>query len=117
MLVKQLNVSTAIYAVFILAFPETVLAQSINTGATVDVSTIGGGTPNFNGGTLEIDKAGTYTNNFTLQGPSITNTIDAHGNAATFSGIFSDTVLDTLGSMTVTDTVGGGSVALSGVNT
>jgi fibronectin-binding autotransporter adhesin len=94
----------------------TAVAQTIAAGSNINVSTLGSGTPAFQGGTLVVDKAGTYSNNFTLQGPTAANTVDAHGNAGTFSGIFSDAVSGTSGTLTITDSVGGGAVTFSGDN-
>ncbi|WP_398330146.1 autotransporter domain-containing protein [Vulcanococcus sp.] len=45
--------------------------------------------PQFQGGTLTISAAGIVTDNFTLNGDP-GNTIDATGNTAIFSGVFSD---------------------------
>lgn len=94
------------------------MAQTIATDSTVKVSSIGSSaTPSFNGGTLQIDNAGTYANNFTLQGTVTTSAIDALGKASTFSGVFSDATSGTAGSLTITDSTSGGIVTFSGVNT
>jgi autotransporter-associated beta strand protein len=45
--------------------------------------------PQFEGGTLTVSSTGTITDNFTLNNDP-GNTIDAAGNTATFSGVFSD---------------------------
>jgi autotransporter-associated beta strand protein len=95
-------------------------AQVIGTGATVLASTIGG-TPAIAGGTLELDKNNaTYDNNFNLvtsTAAELANTIDAHGNVATFTGIFADSVSGEPGNLTITDSVGGGEVIFSGNGT
>ena len=55
--------------------------------------TLGGSTPNFQGGTLVVDASGTYANNFVLGAATTTqlaNMIDAHGNQGVFSGIGAD---------------------------
>ena len=70
--------------------------------------------PVFEGGTLRIDNTATYADNFTLD-TSVTNTIDANGRAAVFSGIFSDAIAG--GNIIIADGVGGGSVVFSNVNT
>src|SRR5205085_461225 len=56
-------------------------------------------------------------NSFTLQGTVTTSTIDAFAKAGTLSGIISDAVSGTAGSLTITDSAGGGTVTFSGVNT
>jgi autotransporter-associated beta strand protein len=96
-------------------------AQTINSGQTVNVSTLGtGATPNFEGGTLEVDKSGTYANNFVLGAATasqVANMIDAHGNQGTFSGIGADTTAGLGGNLTILDSVGGGQVTFTGINT
>ena len=73
--------------------------------------------PVFKGGTLAIDEDGAdYGNNFTLDN-SGTSTIDASGNSTALTGSFSDEDPAQPGGITFTDSVGGGSVTLSGVNT
>lgn len=73
--------------------------------------------PIFLGGTLQIDQAdSTYTHNFTLSDMA-TNTIDANGNNAVFSGVFSDETNDH-GVITIADsTNSGGTVTFTGNNT
>jgi autotransporter-associated beta strand protein len=73
-----------------------------NLGSTV--------TPDFQGGVLETDIT-SITPNFTVEAFS-TNTIDSIGNNAIFSGVLSGA-----GGLTIEDTVGGGSVTFTGVNT
>ena len=70
--------------------------------------------PVFQGGTLRINTSGTYTDNFTLNN-SATNTINAYGNTATFSGVFSNETVD--GKIVIADSVGGGRIIFSGANT
>jgi fibronectin-binding autotransporter adhesin len=110
----------AICAAVILSFATPALA-AIGSGSTALASGLGTGDIAFQGGTLKIDRAGTYSNNFTLQGSSsaaITSTIDAAGNAGTFSGVYSDDSTSSFpGSLVVTDSVGGGEVIFSGANT
>jgi autotransporter-associated beta strand protein len=60
----------------------------INTTASLATQKL---LPQFQGGTLTISAAGTITDNFTLNGDP-GNTIDAAGNTASFSGVFSDQV-------------------------
>ena len=73
--------------------------------------------PVFQGGVLQTDQAGaSYGQNFTLDG-SGTNAIDQAGLTTTFSGVFSDAVVGTHGSLTFDDSVGGGAVTLSGAST
>lgn len=70
--------------------------------------------PVFQGGALRINASGTYTDNFTLSN-SATNTINAYGNTATFSGVFSNETVD--GKIVIADSVGGGKIIFSGANT
>lgn len=73
--------------------------------------------PVFAGGTLVIDEAdSSYGNSFTIDG-SGTSTLDVNGNLTTLSGTFSDADAAQPGAITFVDTVGGGEVTLSGVNT
>src|ERR1700761_4219301 len=72
----------------LLTLAGSATAQTIGNNQTVNVSTIGSGTPNFEGGTLVVDKSGTYSNNFVLGGATSTqvaNLLDAHGNQGVFS--------------------------------
>jgi autotransporter-associated beta strand protein len=74
-----------------------------NVGTTVN--------PDFQGGTLRDDQNGaTDANGYTVENFS-TNTIDAFGNQTTFTGNFTGA-----GPLTITDSVGGGSVIMTGVN-
>ena len=69
--------------------PTILLANngtSVNTTASLLANTL---LPQFQGGTLTVSAAGTFANNFTLDDSS-TNSMDAAGNNATFSGVFSD---------------------------
>lgn len=87
----------------------------------MNVSSIGtSATPAFQGGTLEVNNSGTFANNFTLVASTSTqvaNMIDAHGNVGNFSGIFADASSALYGNLTITDSVGGGTVVLTGANT
>lgn len=112
---------TAACSLGLLALGHAATAQTINVGQTVNVSTLGSGaTPNFEGGTLEVDKSGTYANNFILgaaTSSSVANMIDAHGNQGTFSGIGADATTGIAGNLTIEDTVGGGAITFAGVST
>ena len=66
------------------------------------------------GGTIQVDAPGTYSADIAVDASS-TNTIDAAGSSATLSGVLSDAT--TLGSLVFSDSVGGGMVTLTGVNT
>ena len=118
---KRRLLVTAAFGLGVLALGRPATAQTINSGQTVNVSTLSASaTPYINGGTLEVDKAGTYPNNFVLgaaTSSTVANVLDAHGNAATFSGIFSDQTAGIAGNLTINDSVGGGSVTFTGVNT
>lgn len=100
---------------------DAIAATNIGSNSTVLASNLGTSDVAFQGGTLEVDKTGTYSNNATLQGSSsatITSTIDAHGNAGTFSGVFSnDATYSYPGALVVTDSVGGGKITLTGIST
>ncbi len=112
---------TAAFGLGVLALGHPAIAQTINSGQTVNVSTLSASaTPNLEGGTLEVDKVGTYPNNVVLgaaTSSTVANVLDAHGNAATFSGIFSDATAGIAGNLTINDSVGGGTVTFTGVNT
>ena len=81
--------------------------QSSNLGSSVN--------PVFDGGTLQVSSAGTISNNFTVDNNN--GVIDQNGVASTFSGVISDAVSGTPGSMTTTNSVSGGLVTLSNDNT
>lgn len=85
------------------AFADT----DISSGQTVLGSNLSG-TGNFKGGTLELDKSSTLSNAFNVTAVS-GNTIDIHGSTSTLSGAFSNS-----GNLTITDTVGGGALTLTG---
>ncbi|WP_373819459.1 autotransporter outer membrane beta-barrel domain-containing protein [Glaesserella sp.] len=71
--------------------------------------------PAFEGGTLKIDTAGTYTSDFSLN--NLGGTIDANANDAVFSGEFFDlSDSSSNGTLIVSDSVGGGSTTFEGVN-
>lgn len=83
-------------------------------GSPYQVTNVGGSVnPVFQGGTLQVNQGGTYSQAFTLD-TSTTNTIDADGNNGTFSGVFSDAT--TGGNIVFTGT-GGGTTTLTGANT
>jgi fibronectin-binding autotransporter adhesin len=100
---------------------DAMAATGIGSNATVLASGLGTNDIAFQGGTLKIDQAGTYSNNATLQASSsatITSTIDTNGKTSTFSGIFSDDATNTYpGALVITDSVGGGQLLLTGTNT
>jgi len=82
--------------------------QSSNLGTSVN--------PVFDGGTLQVSGAGTIANNFTVNANN--GVIDQNGSASIFSGVISDAVSGTPGSMTVINTSNnGGSVTFTGNNT
>jgi autotransporter-associated beta strand protein len=66
----------------------------------------------FQNGTVQDASGGTYTTGVVVD-PNFNGTIDAHGNSSTWSGIFSGTG----NLLTLTDSVGGGAIALTGNNT
>ena len=117
-LFRLLALSVSPMALSIAATPEA-KAQTIGLNQTVQASSLGTGTAAFQGGTLVVDKTATFSSNFTLAEATATllaNTIDARGNAGTFSGVFSDAVVGVSGPLTITDTVGGGEIILTGTN-
>ncbi len=67
--------------------------------------------PDFQGGTLRDDQDGATDSNAYLVEDFPTNTIDAYGNLTTYTGGFSG-----VGPLTVTDSVGGGVVAITGAS-
>ena len=91
------------------------LACSI-TGPTATLSSaLAGVTPAFQGGTLRLDTSGlVIATNFTVDN-STTNTIDAAGRSASFSGVFSDAT--TGGTLTIGNTGSGGVISLDGAST
>jgi autotransporter-associated beta strand protein len=84
------------------------MATDIGTGSTVKSSTVGSGNIDFKGGTLQLDAAGTLTNDVALEAVGTTNTIDVDGHAVTMSGLFSGT-----GTLTIANSASGGVVTLS----
>ena len=116
---RLLVTAACCFGATVLGHPAT--AQTINSNQTVNISSIStSATPNFEGGTLEVDKSGTYANNFVLGAATSAqeaNMLDAHGNSGTFSGIFSDAVSGIAGNLTILDSVGGGRVVFTGANT
>jgi autotransporter-associated beta strand protein len=118
----RLKQSAALLALSV-ALPQTALALgSIDTNGTYHSNTINSGdTPTFNGGTLVLDATPvTIANNFKVTSSStVTSMVDAQGHSVVFSGVISDatTATTTPGALTFEDTVGGGTVTLTGVNT
>jgi outer membrane autotransporter protein len=93
--------------------PNIDRAQSSYAASTLGVEV----NPVFQGGTLLMDQIGTtYSENFTLDN-SGTNTIDQDGHASTLSGVFSDAVTGTPGSIIIANSGSGGSVTFTGTNT
>ena len=78
-----------------------------NVGATVN--------PAFVGGTLLVDQAGTYTQDFTVDA-SGTNNLDQGGLTATFSGAFSD-ANGVAGNLIIANSGSGGAIIFTGLNT
>ena len=118
-LFRLLALSVSPIALTAAAIPEA-KAQTIGSGQTVQASSLGTGTAAFQGGTLVVDKTATFATNFNIAEATATalvNTIDAHGNAGTFSGIFADSTVGLGGPLTITDTAGGGQIILTGINT
>jgi autotransporter-associated beta strand protein len=94
-----------------------VAPSAISAGSTYFLSDVGSTVlPAFTGGTLQVDTNGqTSAQNFTL-GASGTNRIDQRGNSATFSGVLSDAVPGTPGSVSIANSESGGRIVFSGVN-
>ena len=94
-----------------------VAPSAITAGSTFFLSDVGSTVmPAFTGGTLQVDTNGqTYAQNFTLDA-SGTNRIDQRGNSATLSGVFSDAIPGTPGSVTIANSETGGRIVFSGVN-
>jgi autotransporter-associated beta strand protein len=91
--------------------------SNITAGLTFFVSDLGGVVnPAFAGGTLQIDVAGVYGQNFTLDA-SGTNTIDQRGRSAIFTGTFSDATVGVPGGLIIANSESTGSITLAGVNT
>jgi subtilase-type serine protease len=92
-------------------------ASGITAGMTFFASDLGGTVnPAFAGGTLQIDAAGIYTQNFTLDN-SGSNTIDQRGRVAIFSGAFSDATPGVPGGLIIANSEGTGEIVLSGNST
>ncbi|MCW2315498.1 uncharacterized protein with beta-barrel porin domain [Rhodoblastus acidophilus] len=85
-------------------------AGSASLASSLGVSVL----PSFQGGTLTMNQAGTYSQNFTLAN-SGANKIDQDGHNSTFTGNFTDAT--TGGALIIANTGSGGSVTFSGVNT
>src|SRR5689334_8347347 len=91
-IVRRAALLTTTTAIALLWHASADAASAIKTGGTYKSSQIGTAfTPDFEGGTLQIDQAGTIDNAFTV-GEVSTNTIDASGKTATFTGAFTDAV-------------------------
>ena len=87
----------------ILISGNTTTGNGINTSSNLGQSI----SPEFKGGTLTVDQANsTITDNFTLDS-SATNSIDANGNEASFSGVFSDAASGTPGNIRFENSVVG----------
>jgi autotransporter-associated beta strand protein len=92
-------------------------ATGITAGMTFFASDLGSTvTPAFAGGTLQIDAAATYAQNFTLD-DSGSNTIDQRGRIANFSGVFSDAAPGVPGGLIIANSESSGAIVLSGANT
>lgn len=119
MSLRQRLLATAACGLAICALGPAAHAQ-IGENQTVKVSTIGSGSPTFTGGTLEVDKSGTYANNFFFSASTasqLANTINAFGNQGIFSGVFADQTGGIGGNLTITDSVGGGAVTITNIST
>ncbi|MCP9933409.1 autotransporter domain-containing protein [Cyanobium sp. Candia 9D4] len=98
---------------------DLIVSTKINPSQTYhEASQLGAGLlPDFESGTLRVDQAnGSYAQNFTLDSSS-TNRIDQYGNAATFSGVFSDAVAGTAGNLAIVNSASGGRTTFTGANT
>ncbi len=95
--------------------PPPVVNSDIVGGGTFSSSNLGSSvSPAFDGGTLQVSSGSVnVSQSFTVSGQG--GSIDSHGNASVFSGVISD--LTTAGSLTITNTVGSGSVTFTGTNT
>jgi autotransporter-associated beta strand protein len=92
-------------------------ATGITGGMTFFASDLGGTVnPAFAGGTLQIDAAGAYPQNVTLDG-SGSNRIDQRGRIAVFSGVFSDATPGVPGGLIVANSESTGAIVLSGAST
>jgi len=88
-----------------------ILSSSTNLLSAVSVTL----NPVFDGGTLIVDSAATTSTPFTIT--SNNGTINQNGFASRFSGVFSDAITGTPGSITIANTGSGGSVTFSNSNT
>jgi autotransporter-associated beta strand protein len=90
--------------------------SAIAAGMTFFASDLGGTvTPAFAGGTLQIDVAGAYPQNFTLDAGS--NTIDQRGRLAIFTGDFSDATPGVPGRLIIANSESTGAIVLAGAST
>ena len=97
--------------VFASPLPNITGAGTIYQSSGVNTSFL----PVFDGGTLQISNAGTDATNYTVN--ALNGVIDQHGLQTNFSGVISNAVSGTPGSITVANTDTGGSVVFSNVNT
>lgn len=112
-IVRRSTLLTTSAAIALLWYASADAATAIKTGGTYKSSEIGSKfSPDFEGGTLQIDQAGTIDNAFTV-GEVSTNTIDASGKTATFTGAFTDAVTGDPGPITITDSAGGGNIVFT----
>lgn len=100
--------------------PDIVAAGNSGSGRAINrASNIANGIAfnnRFDGGTLLMDQASTtYASNFAITSNGAS--IDQNGNNSIFSGVFSDDVPGTPGSLTIANSGTGGSVTLAGINT
>jgi autotransporter-associated beta strand protein len=121
MRLRQHLLATAACGLAAWVLGQSAQAQTIAEGQTVKISTLSNtASPSFQGGTLEVDKSGTYaiTPNFSPSTASqLANTIDAFGNAGVFTGVFSDGSAGVGGDLTIADSVGGGSITMTAIST
>ena len=82
---------------------------SINNGSAVGTSTL-----TLDHGTLQTAAALSLANNVALGHGG--GTLDAYGQMSTFSGVFADSTTGS-GSLTIADTIGGGTIVLTATNT
>jgi autotransporter-associated beta strand protein len=95
---------------------DLLISSNITSGGTFQSSNLGTTTsPVFDGGILQISASGSIAQNFTIT--SNNGTIDQNGTTATFTGIFSDAVTGTPGSLFIINSSSGGAITLAGANT
>jgi autotransporter-associated beta strand protein len=96
-------------------------ATGVGTNSTVSLSNQGTNDIALQGGTLKIDKAGSYSNNISVQSSSVstvTSTIDVDGTTSTLSGVLAnDSDSNSFpGALIINDSVGGGRLTLAGTS-